>query len=79
MEKEKNPIQLDLFEKPKKEWEKHGFTTREQWIKAKEYDRAFRHMQQANLERLATKYKDVKRPKLFRAFRKKLRGLFNND
>ena len=35
MEKEKNPIQLDLFEKPKKEWEKHGFKTREQWIKAK--------------------------------------------
>ena len=79
MEKEKNPIQLDLFEKPKKEWEKDGFATREQWIKAKDFARAFRHMQQANLERLATKYKDVKRPKLFRAFRKKLRGLFNND
>ena len=27
-------VQLDLFEKPKKEWEKHGFATREQWIKA---------------------------------------------
>ena len=49
----KNPKQLDLFEKPKKEWEKHGFATREQWQKAKEYDRAWRHMEQANLERLA--------------------------
>ena len=72
-------VQLDLFEQPKKEWEKHGFATREQWIKAKEYDRAFRHMKQANLERLATKYKDVKRPKLFRAFRKRLRELFQDD
>ena len=78
MEKEKNPIQLDLFEKPKKEWETHGFTTREQWQKAKEYDRAWRHMEQANLERLATKYKDVKKPNLFRAFRKKLRGISND-
>ena len=78
MEKEKNPKQLDLFEKPKQEWEKHGFATREQWQKAKEYDRAWRHMEQANLERLATKYKDVKKPNLFRAFRKKLRGIFND-
>ena len=46
MEKEKNPKQLDLFEKPKKEWQKHGFATREQWNKAKPYDRAFRHMKQ---------------------------------
>ena len=45
-------VQLDLFEQPKKEWEKHGFATREQWIKAKEYDRAFRHMKQANFEYL---------------------------
>ena len=74
--KDQKQLELDLFEKPKKEWEKHGFATREQWLKAKNYDRAWRHMEQANLERLATKYKDVKKPNLFRAFRKKLRGLF---
>ena len=76
MVKRKDQKQLDLFEKPKTDWEKHGFATREQWLKAKNYDRAWRHMEQANLERLATKYKDVKKPNLFRAFRKKLRGLF---
>lgn len=76
--KDQKQLELDLFEKPKKEWEKHGFATREQWLKAKNYDRAWRHMEQANLERLATKYKDVKKPNLFRAFRKKLRGLFND-
>ena len=75
---EPKQLSLDLFEKPKMEWEKHGFATREQWQKAKEYDRAWRHMEQANLERLATKYKDVKKPNLFRAFRKKLRGIFND-
>ena len=80
MGKEKTPqqLELDLFGKPKKEWEKHGFATREQWLKAKNYDRAWRHMEQANLERLATKYKDVRKPNLFRAFRKKLRGIFND-
>ena len=78
MVKRKDQKQLDLFEKPKKDWEKHGFATREQWLKAKNYDRAWRHMEQANLERLATKYKDVRKPNLFRAFRKKLRGLFND-
>ena len=76
--KDQKQLELDLFEKPKKEWEKHGFATREQWLKVKNYDRAWRHMEQANLERLATKYKDVKKPNLFRAFRKKLRGLFND-
>ena len=81
MEKEKTPqqLELDLFEKPKKEWEKHGFATREQWLKAKNYDRAWRHMEQANLERLTSKYKDVKKPKLFRAFRKRLREIFKYD
>ena len=79
MVKKPKQLQLDLFEKPKKEWEKHGFATREQWQKAKAYDRAWRHMEQANLERLATKYKDVRKPNLFRAFRKKLRGLFQDD
>ena len=77
MEKEKNPKQLDLFEKPKKEWQKHGFATREQWNKAKEYDRAFRHMEQANMERLARKYGKAKKPNLFRAFRKAIRGFFD--
>ena len=79
MEKEKNPKQLDLFEKPKKEWQKHGFATREQWNKAKAYDRAFRHLEQANMERLARKYGKAKKPNLFRAFRKAIRGLFNES
>ena len=59
MVKRKDQKQLDLFEKPKKDWEKHGFATREQWLKAKNYDRAWRHMEQANLERLAPIFKDV--------------------
>ena len=44
---EKNPKQLDLFEKPKTDWEKHGFKTRAEWLKAKSYDRAYRHFEQS--------------------------------
>ena len=46
-------------------------------LKAKEYDRAWRHMEQANLERLKTKYGKAKKPNLFRAFRKALRGFYD--
>ena len=45
---EKNPKQLYLFDKPKTDWEKHGFKTRAEWLKAKAFDRAFKHFEQSN-------------------------------
>jgi len=53
--------QLDLFENTKKEeWEKHGFRTREEWLKAKSYDRAFKHMEQQAERQARERAKDVK-------------------
>ena len=33
----------DCKSKPKEEWEKQGFKSRSEWLKACEWDRAFRH------------------------------------
>ena len=44
----KNPKQLDLFSKKIPEWKRRGFKSRHEWLKAKEFDRAWRHMEQAN-------------------------------
>ena len=38
--------QLDLFGQEIPEWLERGFKTRSEWLKAKEYDRAYRHMKQ---------------------------------
>ena len=37
---------LKKLEKEIPDFKKHGFQTNEQWKKAKEYDRAYRHMKQ---------------------------------
>lgn len=42
----------ELISKLKKEipdYKKHGFQTRDEWLKAKAYDRAWNHMEQMNL------------------------------
>jgi hemerythrin len=43
----KNPKQLDLFSKIPT-WKKRGFATEEEFKKALEFDRAWRHMEQHN-------------------------------
>jgi len=43
----KDQKQLDLFEE-NKPWKKNGFATREEWQKAKEWDRACIHFQQTH-------------------------------
>ena len=37
---------LKKLEKQIPDFKKHGFQTNEEWKKAKEYDRAYRHMKQ---------------------------------
>ena len=69
----KNPKQLDLFSKKIPEWKRRGFKSRQAWLKAKEFDRAWRHMEQANLDRFKTKYAKRKQPNLFRAFARKIK------
>lgn len=39
---------LKKLEKEIPDFKKHGFQTREEWNKAKAYDRAWRHMEQHN-------------------------------
>ena len=51
--------QLDLFDNQKEEWEKFGFATREEWLKAKSYDRAWRHMEQTAKQKIKEGLKDV--------------------
>ena len=43
----KDQKQLDLFEE-NKPWKKNVFTTREEWLKAKEWDRASNHFAQTH-------------------------------
>tara|TARA_R100001460_G_scaffold101856_1_gene145999 strand:- start:1091 stop:1258 length:168 start_codon:yes stop_codon:yes gene_type:complete len=52
--------QLDLFENQKEEWEKFGFATREEWLKAKAFDRAFKHMEQVAERQAIERAKNVK-------------------
>ena len=73
--KDQKQLELDLFEKPKKEWEKHGFATREQWLKAKNYDRAWRHMEQSNLSRLKKSMIHKTKTNLFMAIGRMIREL----
>ena len=40
---------LKKLEKEIPDFKKHGFQTREDWLKAKAYDRAWGHMEQMNL------------------------------
>ena len=43
--------QGDLF-RPRPEWKRRGFKSREEYRKALEFDRAWRHMEQSNMTRL---------------------------
>ena len=55
---EKIPKQLSLFEKKNvPEWKARGFKSRAEWLRAKAYDRAFRHMKQ--MERARAKKDEI--------------------
>ena len=73
----KTPKQLDLFSKKIPEWKRRGFKSRQAWLKAKEFDRAWRHMEQANLHRLKSKYAKTKSPNFFRAFTRAIKRFFD--
>ena len=50
--------QLDLFGQEIPEWLRRGFKSRSEYLKAKEYDRAFRHMKQMEKARKKDEIKD---------------------
>jgi len=70
----KNPKQLDLFSKIPT-WKKRGFATEEEFKKALEFDRAWRHMEQSNLSRLKKSMIHKRKTNLFMAIGRKIREL----
>ena len=58
--------QGDLF-RPRPEWKRRGFKSREEYRKALEFDRAWRHMEQSNMTRLRKKYLRERKPNIFRS------------
>ena len=71
----KNPKQLDLFSKKIPEWKRRGFKSREEYRKALEFDRAWRHMEQSNLSRLKKSMIHKRKTNLFMAIGRKIREL----
>ena len=67
--------QGDLF-RPRPEWKRRGFKSREEYRKALEFDRAWRHMEQSNMTRLRKKYLRERTPSLFRSLVRKMREVF---
>jgi hypothetical protein len=67
--------QGDLF-RPRPEWKRRGFKSREEYRKALEFDRAWRHMEQSNMTRLRKKYLRERKPNLFRSLVRKMREVF---
>ena len=41
-------LEMNFNKKKLKPWEEHGFKTKQEWDKAKAFDRAFRHYEQSN-------------------------------
>ena len=70
----KNPKQLDLFSKIPT-WKKRGFKSEEDFKKALEFDRAWRHMEQSNLSRLKKSMIHKRKTNLFMAIGRKIREL----
>tara|TARA_Y100001938_G_C8032104_1_gene401203 strand:- start:329 stop:544 length:216 start_codon:yes stop_codon:yes gene_type:complete len=65
--------QLDLFTDKIPEWKKRGFKSREEWLRAKEFDRAWRHMEQVNMTRLRNKYIAQNRNNFFSVIKRTIR------
>ena len=69
----KDQKQLDLFEE-NKPWKKNGFTTREEWLKAKEWDRASNHFAQTHGVRKARLIKPKPKPNFIQSLLNVVRG-----
>jgi hypothetical protein len=67
--------QGDLF-RPRPEWKRRGFKSREEYRKALEFDRAWRHMEQSNMERLRKSALRERKLNLFRSIARKMREVF---
>ena len=64
--------QGDLF-RPRPEWKRRGFKSREEYRKALEFDRAWRHMEQSNMSRLRKSALRKRKTNLFRSLTRKIR------
>ena len=64
--------QGDLF-RPLPEWKRRGFKSREEYRKALEFDRAWRHMEQSNMTRLRKSALRKRKTNLFRSLTRKIR------
>ena len=64
--------QGDLF-RPRPEWKRRGFKSREEYRKALEFDRAWRHMEQSNMTRLRKSALRKRTTNLFRSLTRKIR------
>ena len=64
--------QGDLF-RPRPEWKRRGFKSREEYRKALEFDRAWRHMEQSNMTRLRKSALRKRKTNLFRSLTRKIR------
>ena len=64
--------QGDLF-RPRPEWKRRGFKSREEYRKALEFDRAWRHMEQSNMPRLRKSALRKRKTNLFRSLTRKIR------
>ena len=64
--------QGDLF-RPRPEWKRRGFKSREEYRKALEFDRAWRHMEQSNMTRSRKSALRKRKTNLFRSLTRKIR------
>ena len=64
--------QGDLY-RPRPEWKRRGFKSREEYRKALEFDRAWRHMEQSNMTRLRKSALRKRKTNLFRSLTRKIR------